>query len=218
MPSNYGSGQGNFPKSQKRAVWFLAFLAVLIALGGVWQIGAAIKRPFAYKETKVASSRAGIESDYVNLLKSRDTDGDGLSDYDEIFVYKTSPYLEDTDGDGISDYDEVMIHGTDPNCPQGQNCLVSLEVAVSPRAVAGDEINWLGLESAAGLEFYPDLSLDSAGASEDLLRGALSGQISPANLRELLRQSGLDQEILNQISDEDLMRGYQETLNSQDAY
>jgi hypothetical protein len=33
-------------------------------------------------------------------LKTKDTDGDGLSDWDEIHVYKTSPYLEDTDGDG----------------------------------------------------------------------------------------------------------------------
>ncbi len=37
-----------------------------------------------------------------------DTDGDGLTDQLELYVYGTSPYLVDTDGDGISD-DEDFI-------------------------------------------------------------------------------------------------------------
>lgn len=47
-------------------------------------------------------------------LKKLDSDGDGLSDWDEINVYKTDPRKADTDGDGLSDYDEVMKHKTDP--------------------------------------------------------------------------------------------------------
>lgn len=42
----------------------------------------------------------------LNPLKI-DTDGDGLSDYDEIFVYGTDPLKVDTDGDGIPDGYEV---------------------------------------------------------------------------------------------------------------
>lgn len=42
-----------------------------------------------------------------------DTDVDRLSDYDEIYVYKTNPLKEDTDGDGLSDGDEVKL-GLDP--------------------------------------------------------------------------------------------------------
>lgn len=45
---------------------------------------------------------------------SADTDGDGLSDYDEIKVHFTDPRLVDTDGDGLSDYDEIHVHGTSP--------------------------------------------------------------------------------------------------------
>lgn len=44
-----------------------------------------------------------------------DTDGDGLDDYDEIYVHMTNPLDADTDEDGISDGDEVHNLGTDPN-------------------------------------------------------------------------------------------------------
>jgi len=70
------------------------------------------------------SSGPGPEPDPVTLewlmslsdeeLMERDTDGDGLSDYDEIFVYGTDPLNPDTDGDGLSDYDEINVYGTDP--------------------------------------------------------------------------------------------------------
>jgi hypothetical protein len=42
-----------------------------------------------------------------------DTDGDGLSDGDEVHIYHTNPLLWDTDGDGISDGVEVQT-GSDP--------------------------------------------------------------------------------------------------------
>lgn len=43
-----------------------------------------------------------------------DTDGDGLNDYDELFVYGTWPYAADSDWDDLNDYDEIFIHGTNP--------------------------------------------------------------------------------------------------------
>jgi len=42
-----------------------------------------------------------------------DTDGDGLSDYDEVDKYGTDPTLPDTDGDGLLDKEEVLVYGTD---------------------------------------------------------------------------------------------------------
>ncbi len=46
-----------------------------------------------------------------------DTDGDGLSDGDEVIVYKTNPLLADTDNDGLTDGDEVLIWHTNPLNP-----------------------------------------------------------------------------------------------------
>lgn len=43
----------------------------------------------------------------------QDTDGDGLSDYDEVYTYGTDPTIADTDGDGVNDGDEVLA-GTQP--------------------------------------------------------------------------------------------------------
>lgn len=43
-----------------------------------------------------------------------DTDGDGLLDGEEVFVYFTNPLKADTDGDGLTDYDEIFVHKTSP--------------------------------------------------------------------------------------------------------
>lgn len=50
----------------------------------------------------------------TSMQDNTDTDGDGLSDRDEILLYKTSPLLADTDGDGWSDYAEVIDFAFDP--------------------------------------------------------------------------------------------------------
>jgi|GEM_PF-5932909 len=52
------------------------------------------------------------------VMEALDTDGDGLSDWDELNIYNTNATNPDTDGDGVSDGDEVN-NGTnplDPNC------------------------------------------------------------------------------------------------------
>src|SRR5699024_3485996 len=54
--------------------------------------------------------------EYRTDPNNEDSDGDGLTDYEEVMEYDTDPNNTDTDGDGISDYDEVQ-NGTDPNDP-----------------------------------------------------------------------------------------------------
>lgn len=56
--------------------------------------------------------RDGIPNDEEQKLglnpKEFDTDGDALSDYNEIHTWKTDPKKVDTDGDGIRDGVEVI--------------------------------------------------------------------------------------------------------------
>jgi hypothetical protein len=45
---------------------------------------------------------------------SEDSDGDGLSNYAELYITNTYPSLADTDGDGLSDGAEVNTYATNP--------------------------------------------------------------------------------------------------------
>lgn len=63
----------------------------------------------------------GQERELGTNPNSPDTDGDGLSDKDEVLIYKTNPAKADTDGDGLSDGDEVWRFRTDPNKPDTDN-------------------------------------------------------------------------------------------------
>jgi len=74
------------------------------------------------------SARLGIDRDEDALLDfdevvngssstTSDTDGDGLSDFDEVNVHGTDPAEVDTDGDGLTDGDEVNIYSTIPTNP-----------------------------------------------------------------------------------------------------
>lgn len=51
---------------------------------------------------------AKIENiEIINIPDSLDSDEDGLSDYEELYVYETNPHDADTDGDGYDDKEEV---------------------------------------------------------------------------------------------------------------
>ncbi len=50
---------------------------------------------------------------------------------------------------------------------------------------------------------------------EESLRQALSGEADPDSLRQLLLDGGLDSDMVNQLSDEELMEVYQEVLIDQ---
>jgi hypothetical protein len=54
-----------------------------------------------------------MASKLAKKRKFKDSDGDGLSDYDEINIFGSDPHDEDTDGDGIED-GEAVLNGKHP--------------------------------------------------------------------------------------------------------
>ena len=52
---------------------------------------------------------------------SNDTDGDGLTDGDEVLKYETDPTEQDSDLDGLTDYQEINEYNTNPNTDDSDN-------------------------------------------------------------------------------------------------
>lgn len=209
----YQGGRPPLGRGQKIAAIALAIFAVLAI--GLWmaQFKKSLSEPFAYKgEENGAETSGSSQQNEEEALKNKDTDKDGLSDWDELNIYKTSPYLEDSDSDGFSDKKEIDSDN-DPNCPTGRKCyevgVVEGDKAITTEGQAGN-----GSQDAAAL-------LNQLGAGGGLnistttanLENVLGGQSDAAALRKMLSDAGMDQNLLSQISDEDLMKAYEETLN-----
>ena len=88
------SGGGTF------SLWSVVVPAGTVSLGGNNDSGQYVNSMYSV----VVGPATGAPTD---------TDGDGLSDADEINIYGTDPSLADTDGDGMDDGDEVQ-YSLDP--------------------------------------------------------------------------------------------------------
>lgn len=131
---------------------------------------------FLSREEKSAAEQAA--------LKTKDTDGDELTDYEELYIYETSAYLADTDSDGYTDGMEVKS-GNNPNCPSGKTC--------------------------TGGEVVPT---ESSATVSSPVPTAVPQEFNPVELRALLRAAGVSDEILNQVDDATLRQLYQEAVAS----
>ncbi len=68
-------------------------------------------------------------------LKKMDTDNDGLSDYEENYIYHTDPVKADNDSDGFVDGEEVKF-GFDPNKRGGDRLEKSIVVALADQSLS----------------------------------------------------------------------------------
>jgi hypothetical protein len=211
-------------KGQKVGAAALAFFSFLVIVLWMIQFKNSIYSPFAYKGDDQAIDI--IEQPVGNddqALKLKDTDGDGLSDYDELNIYKISPYLADSDSDGFGDKEEV-VSGNDPNCPQGKDCtgfdsaapIPDTNSASSTAAATGITLDNLMQRNSQAEQIINSAASSSAPSQDDLQAYLSSGQISAAELRTMLLQAGMAKDVLDQIKDEDLLASFQEVLGQVD--
>ena len=208
-------------KNQKIAAASLAVFAVLIVILWSVQLKNNIYGPLNSNSTG-ANEAAQIDSQTANdlALKNKDTDSDGLSDYDELNIYKTSPYLDDSDSDGVKDGEDIA-KGTAPNCPAGRACASSEftgdSAGTSAPASSSDVLNNLSDQSQALDDLFNQSNAagaDDSNGSADLTSEQIEilKNIDAASLREMLIEAGMDKDALDQISDAELMQSYNETL------
>lgn len=120
---------------QKLAITTLSVCCLFLIFGGMSQLRSYVRKPFQVSHANLAKAIQIRTQTYqdddkqMKELKLKDTDRDGVTDFDEQYVYRTSPYLADSDSDGVLDGQEIAS-GEDPNCPVGKNCL-DVQSAVS---------------------------------------------------------------------------------------
>ncbi|NTW22296.1 hypothetical protein HGA34_01975 [Candidatus Falkowbacteria bacterium] len=194
------------------------FLAILVLIGfsmiGLWaaQLRQGIAQPFQPKNSQNSPENSNVTNN--NTTEQTDTDNDGLWDVDELNTYGTSPYLDDTDGDNISDGNEIKSGGN-PNCPEGKNCEAPTAPAsdvASSTALIMDQ-NATTSPAAAPKQTQPGTI--SSGLSDEEMKSMLEGNMSAAALRQALLKSGADPKLLEQLSDDDLLKSYKQSLTSQ---
>ncbi len=169
---------------KKAGVIILAAAGVLVLALGFWSISYKIRSPFFLRV--IDQKLLGGET-VADLTK--DTDKDGLTDWEETNIYHTSPYLADTDSDGATDSEETES-GTNPNCPLGNTCGAA-EKAISPSSATGN--------------------LPAAGSVKDNSAG-IPTNLTADQVRELLKQGGMSDENLKKLNDKAILEIYNEAL------
>ena len=120
-----------------------------------------------------------MELSYGTSPTLADTDGDGLTDGQEIQLYGTSPILVDSDGDGLTDGQEVLLYSTNPN--------VSNKGDLAPRNQPDGAVNVADLLILARLVE----GLDSPSAEERALADINNdGVLDVRDILQLRRQLG----------------------------
>lgn len=212
----------------RTAFRMVAILAGVAFLGSGWilwrTISTAAKLP-PLPNVNTVSNQAEITA-----LKEKDTDGDGLSNYDELFTYGSSPYLFSSAGDEISDGEKIR-NGQNPNCPRGQSC--DITTITIGNVQSDDTVSVSYLRQVLKLSGAPAATVDAAddaaiiamyqqatkaaGTSSNTNAApsltSLSG-LNAAEIRSLLQQNGVDATTLNSVDDKTLEAVYQEIISS----
>lgn len=199
-----------WPAETRFSVGILGICGLAVILLSSVYLRSSILSPFRVPTAKLIGAQerlqaiaASSEAREAERLKGKDTDRDGLSDYAELHIYKTSPYLADSDSDGIPDAIEIA-QGTNPNCPTGQTCGGLVNADVQPI--------YNVTSSYSNLLQQPQIRVVETEAQQFILEAPDPDSVTPRQARDLLVTSRLipaDQ--LTGLSDADILLVYRAT-------
>jgi hypothetical protein len=204
------------PSETRFAFGVLGICGILTLVLSVWYVQANITAPFRVATASLVTTRTAFQSTsdarQIEALKQKDTDHDGLSDYAEIYIYHTSPYLADSDSDGIPDAIEIA-QGTDPNCPQGQVCGGIANADLQPNLVSTSSYQNLLQQTQVQRAVEPGQAESAPTAAQQFISTAPDPSgINAAQARALLQASGLiAPEQVAGLTDADVLTVYKAT-------
>ncbi|MBU0625752.1 hypothetical protein KKF05_05435 [Patescibacteria group bacterium] len=203
----------------------MMIIGITTLVFGFFQMHRAISEPLEIEGNVKFKTADELEEERLAQMKEQDTDADGLNDYDELYLFRTSPFLADSDSDGLDDGTEVA-QSSDPNCPQGKSCRMAGSTPADSGEVAGlpttppnispdEETMLLAMEKVFGglTEMTPEsmnqrlqeLTADELrqfmldiGVPEDMLQ-----QTDDATMRQLLAETLVDLNKENPVTPEE---------------
>ncbi len=184
MPENFSIKK--MPKPQRYSFYFLILLTIGIISLWIWQFNYRLRSNVSYSPQTVADSSADLNRDVLENFQNFE-DLDRLEDT-SISSARPSQSQEAI----IYDPDEVPHAWTDPNLAHFKEFEEQLKLFED--------------------QFVFDENLMAENEDEFFLN-ILGGQGDPEALRQLLILSGMEEEIISQLSDEELMEIYQEILS-----
>ncbi|QQS60155.1 hypothetical protein IPN41_03460 [Candidatus Falkowbacteria bacterium] len=211
-------GLDNFDRRHK--IGFLLLIVAVVSITSLWviQLRRNIISPlYGDSQTESVASNQPTQSEID--LRAKDTDSDGLNDWDELNLYKTSPYLNDTDSDTFSDKQEIDS-GNDPTCPQGQTCTSVSQITTPETDTTFSNSSLENLLNSAVTQTAtisptasPATDTKQLTAEEKkALQDALGTNPKATDLRQFLLQAGMNQKTLDGLSDEQIVETFNEMI------
>jgi hypothetical protein len=193
--------QSAFSKEERVGLYLVIGIGVLtFAMGGLY-MGSHLKNAVAIEyDGPPVLTQAQKQEQALLELQTSDSDEDGITDYEELYISRTSPYLFDTDGDGVDDRTEIE-QGTDPSCAPGEDCTNVLENVFEPgRNAAGDGF----IEGA--------LNTIESTSEQNLILEDLLNQFDAEQIRVFLIENGVPEEDIANYTDAQIIELYQTTI------
>ncbi len=211
-------GLDNFDKRHKIGLSLL--LVAIIAITTLWivQLKRNIISPL-YGDSPNNTVATNQPTENEIDLRAKDTDSDGLNDWDELNLYKTSPYLADTDSDTFPDKQEIDS-SNDPTCPQGQNCALTTQ---SANTEADTTFSNSSLENLLNVTTSPTATISPTATpstttqqlsaeEKKALQEAFGTDPKATDLRKFLLEAGMNQTTLDRLSDEQIVATFKEMM------